>query len=388
VAVAVGCAGPTLSAVGAPAAGGRPCAVAASGAGPEAFGFALAWLDPAVPRELEALAAWVEKTAAQTALTVAPPGEGDLVGIAGPSRCPDLEPSRVLVEGEPPRLRAGVADAAQSAQESLAQGHLAAGRFPEGRAAWQEAARHQALPVPASGLGVAASYADEERWTEALAIYQELVARFPWSPEAQAGLGRVLRATARRVEAVEAWSRAMALRPRSPAVRAVVVADAFAELRPPLIPPATRLESEGTTRWVQVAAPDRDPGNPMVVAEAAAYAACKEAFRASADLRRAATGRDLPGWIWTPAEESVCAALWLRAYLRNRGQGRAADAGLDTLEEIARDGFLDERALYDVGAWVHAPAPLLLDRDRRTRLFAFVEKFRVGPRRDAGWLFP
>jgi tetratricopeptide (TPR) repeat protein len=377
---AVGAAGPALA--------GPGCAELGSGAPPESLGFALAGLDPAVPRDLEALVAWIVKAAPLPTVSVGPPGEGDLHGVAGRPRCPDLEPSRVLVEGQPPRLRAVPAPPAQMEQESQALAHFAAGRFPEGRAAWQEAARRQALPVPAAGLGVAKSYADEQRWPESLVVYQELTARFPWSPEAQAGLGRVLRATDRRVEAVEAWSRALALRPRAPAVRAVVVGDAFAELRPPLVPPASRVERDGQVRWVQVAAPGRDPGNPMVVAEAAAYASCKELFRASAEVRAAATGRALADWIWTPAEESVCAVLWLRTYLRNRGLGRDADAGLDTLAEIARDGFLDERAIYDVGAWVHAAAPLLLEPERRSRLFTFVEKFRVGPRRDAGWLFP
>ncbi len=365
------------------------CGPGVSGAEPEALGFALAWLDPAVPRDLDALDAWVAQKGAPTAaVRVDPPEDSGLAGLTGPSRCPGLEPSRVSIEGEPPRLRTAPATPLEAEQEATARGLFAAGRFPEGRAAWQEAARRQPVPVPAGGLGVAASYADEERWAEALAAYQDVAARFPWSPEAQAGLGRALRASDRRVEAVDALSKALALRPRAPAVRALVASDAFAELHPVLIPPATRLEANGATRWVQMTAEDRDPKDPMVIEEAAVYARCKEAFRGSADLRRAATGRELASWLWTPAEESVCAALWLRSYLRHRGQGRAAHAGLDALEEIARGGFLEERALYDLGAWVHVGAPLLLDRERRIRLYTFVEKFRVSPRRDAGWLFP
>ena len=128
----------------------------------------------------------------------------------------------------------------------------------------------------------------------------------------------------------------------------------------------------------------------MVVAEAAAYAGCKEAFRVSADLRarRRGKGAGRPG-CWTPAEESVCAALWLRAYLRNRGlAARTRTPASTRWRRLPATGSSTSAPLYDVGAWVHAAAPLLLEPERRSRLFTFVEKFRVGPRRDAGWLFP
>src|SRR5262245_25251953 len=66
------CAGPTLSSVGAaaPSPAALPCAEVGPGADPEALGFALAWLDPAVPRDLDALAAWVEQTGPLSAVAV------------------------------------------------------------------------------------------------------------------------------------------------------------------------------------------------------------------------------------------------------------------------------------------------------------------------------
>jgi tetratricopeptide (TPR) repeat protein len=358
----------------------------------EGLGFSLAWLADDVPRDLDALAAWVGRHATLPPIQLEPPADADLAGLTGPTACPGLEPARLLLEGPPPRVRSLRSPAAAAEKESAARSHLAARRFPEARADWHAAAALGLSPLPAPGLAVAASYTEEERWQEALSIFRELAERYPWNPEAHAGVGRSLRALAQRVDAVEAWGRALALRPRSPELRSLVGSDAFAEVHPPLRPPAARLEQSsqptGVGQWAQLPGPDRDPRNPQTAAEAGAYAACKEAFRSSPALRRAATGRELPTWLWTPAEESVCAGLWLRVYLQNRGQGRAAEVGLDELVEIAREGFLDERALHDLGAWVHPAAPLLLEEPRRRRLFTFVEKYRVSPRRDAGWLFP
>ncbi len=395
-ALALGCAAQVspasvnwASGVPSAAADGRCKELYQGGLGTEDLGFSLDGLTAGVPRDLDALAAWAEGKVTLTPVQVLPPPATlDLAGLTGATPCPDLEPARLLVDGDPTRLRSARPTGLAAAKEAAARVHLAAGRFPESRADWQVAARHEGLALPGPALAVAASYAEEGRFAESLVIYQEVGQRFPWSPEAQAGAGRSLRALNRRVEAVEAWGRSLALRPRAPDLRARVAADAFAEVTPPLGPPAGRFEDGGQVRWVLLASPDRDPANPHVVAEAAAYASCKEAFRTSPDLRRAATGREMARWLWTPAEESVCAGLWLRTYLRNRGQGRAADAGLDDLVEIAREGLLEERAIADVGAWVHQAAPLLLEPPRRQRLFAFVEKYRVGPRRDAGWLFP
>jgi tetratricopeptide (TPR) repeat protein len=341
-----------------------------------------------VPRDLDALASWLQQEAAPAPVRVEPTEAAGFAGLTGPTPCRGLDPSRLRVEGVPPALRSVRPTALAADKAAAGRTHFAAGRFPEARADWQVADRAEAAPLPAAALAVAASYAEEGRWQESLAVYQDVAGRFPWNPEAHAGIGRSLRALARRIEAIEAWSHALALWPRSPQLRAQVAGDAFAEWHPPLGPPAARIERDGRVRWVQLAGPERDPLSPHVLAEATAYATCKEAFRASAALRRAATGRDLPTWLWTPAEESVCAGAWLRIYLQNRGRGRGAEDGLETLVEIAREGYLDERALADVGAWIHEAAPLLLEAPRRRRLFAFVEKYRVAPRRDAGWLFP
>jgi tetratricopeptide (TPR) repeat protein len=391
--VTLGCAGPAFPpglAESLPGPAPLGCAeLYQGGLGAEALGFSLAWLADDVPRDLGALGAWLQRQGGLTAVRVEPPAEGDLTGLTGPSRCPGIEPARLLVEADPARLRSVRPSPAAAQKEAAARSHFAAGRFPEGRADWAAAAASTELPLPAPALAVATSYEAEERFAQALDVYQELAARHPWSPEAHAGRGRALRGLLRRVDAVEAWGRALALRPRAPGLRSQVVGDAFAEVHPPLVPPATRLETAGQpVRWVQLPAADRDPASAQVMAEASAYASCKEAFRSSADLRRTATGREQPVWLWTPAEESVCAGVWLATYLRHRGEGRVADTGLDELAEIAREGFLDERALYDLGAWVHPGAPLLLDGRRRQRLFSFVEKYRVLPRRDAGWLFP
>jgi hypothetical protein len=121
------------------------------------------------------------------------------------------------------------------------------------------------------------------------------------------------------------------------------------------------------------------------LAEARAYASCKEAFRTSEALRVRATGLSGP-WRWSVGEETACTARWLAAYVKNRDQGRPAEPALDGLWQVLQAGLLDERSLFDVGGAVHAAAGALLDDERRERLFNFVGKYRAGPRESGGFL--
>jgi tetratricopeptide (TPR) repeat protein len=367
---------------------GPACAPPAAGLSPEEDGYSLAALAPGVPQELEALAAFVAARAELPEVELGTPERGPteaLASLAGPSTCLGLR-GALRVAGSPPRLfpvppRAPVDEALAAAGE-----HLRAGRFPEARQAFFLAGARAPLAWPRPLLGTGDAYAREERWGEAIPVYREAVARFPWDPAAHASLGYALRQAHRRFEAIEELGRALALAPRLPAVRAWLADDRLAEVRPSVPPPAVREQGGGRARW------HRSGGGGTADAflddEARAYAGCKEAFRASPALREAVTGQTMEVWRWSPAEESVCAALWVRAYLGHRGKGRAADAGLDDLWDIAQRRLLDERALFDVGARAHPSAPALLDPPRRERLFRFVAAHRVLRREGGGWFAP
>ncbi|HEY0709726.1 MAG TPA: hypothetical protein VGG33_23135, partial [Polyangia bacterium] len=204
-----------------------------------------------------------------------------------------------------------------------------------------------------------------------------------------AGLGDAFRQADRRGEAADAWARGIALWPSEGRLVRRAVSDPYIEGRPLVPPPARRLRDG---RWI-LAPGKPGPRSPELVAalanEAQVYAACKERMRRNADVRAvlvSANEASLP-WRWSPAEESACTAIWLRAYQRNREQGRLEDQALDDLLTVARAGFLDERSLFDVGAFAHPLATALLTNEERERLSAFVAAHRVIRRRQGGWLF-
>jgi hypothetical protein len=311
--------------------------------------------------------------------------------VAGRPSCTGLAGTQLVIEAPGRRLRHVVATAAVRADLAAGAAAVLAGKGPEARVAFASAAKKQSPAVAGPGLAIAHSYAAEERWSEAVAAFGELRARWEWIASVHAGLGDVLRRAGRRGEAADAWSRAIALAPRATAFIRKVGSDPFVELRTPIAPPAAR-GADG--RWTMRPLRAR-PGAPGVspeaaaaaVVEAQAYASCKEAFRRSAPLQEAAVGQSLSPWRWSAAEESACTAVWLRAYQRNRDTGRPEDDGLDDLMVIAKAGFLGERSLFDVGALAHPWAPALLDDQQRSRLFAFVAAHRVIHRRQGGWLF-
>jgi tetratricopeptide (TPR) repeat protein len=323
--------------------------------------------------------------AAQDAGILASDAGGAAGEVAGRSRCDRVAWARVAVRGE----RAVVLPPTEEVGAEMHRGRdeLAHGHGPEARAAFAAAAAQDlraGVDVPGPLLAVAWSYAAEKRFDEAAAVYRDLRARFAANPLVHAGLGGALMRTGARAEAVDAWAQAVALSPTDVALLRQVAADPFVEVRPAVPPPARRRDDG---RWVLTArkSPVAPETAAAALAEAAAYANCKEGFRTSPALRQA-VGADGPAWRWSPAEESVCTAVWLTAYARNRDAGRSEDAGLDDLLLIARQGFLDERALFDVGAPAHPLVTALLDDAARARLLAFVRAFRVVKRERGGWL--
>jgi hypothetical protein len=264
---------------------------------------------------------------------------------------------------------------------AAAQRHLEAGEDAEARTALQAAAAHESEPLPGTLLAMADSYARAGRWGDAQASYAEATRRFPYVAAGWAGLGRAQRGGDRRLASLAASARALALFPADRATRALMAEDPFIALLAPVSPPAVPAGQPG--RWRLVAA-----ANPFTRAEAQAYAGCRESFRRSPELRRRLADRDIPAGRWSPAEESACTVLWLRTYLKHRGQAREADTGLDDLVEVAREELLDERALHDLAGLAEPRLLWLIDDARRQRLFDFVERHRVMPRQDVGVLSP
>ncbi|HEY0712241.1 MAG TPA: hypothetical protein VGF45_06185, partial [Polyangia bacterium] len=207
---------------------------------------------------------------------------------------------------------------------------LEAGRAPEARVAWAEAAKltTAAAPTPATtlagtartpattatfaapALAIAQSYLVEDRAEEAVAAYSALVDRFPGNPLAHAGLGDALRQAERRGEAAEAWSRAVALWPTQGQLVRRVASDPFIEARPLVVPPARRLRDG---RWVlAVKAGPRSPElNAALLAEAQIYVDCKERWRRQPAVRASLLADEAAAsaWSWSPAEESAGSAL-------------------------------------------------------------------------------
>jgi tetratricopeptide (TPR) repeat protein len=351
--------------------------------GPEELGFSLARLAAGVPHTTAGLQALVDEHAGPVRLEHQPwdPARPfPLASVAGTAPCAleeewlarPLDPLRLVQPPRPPaldeRLSAGAAA-------------LAAGQWPEARAAFR-AAERLAPGTPEAALRVADAYAAEGRWSQAGAAYGGLVGTFPWSSAVRLRLGQALRAEGRVTESVRSWARALALRPGSVELRRILEGDRAAELIPPVAPPAFRVEDAAGVRWVALDRPGAAPD------EAAAYARCKEAFRQSEALRLAAAGLDGARWRWSVAEETTCTVLWMAAYLAQRERGRLSDPDLDGLATVLQNGQIDERSLFDVGAPVHPQATAFLDEPARERLFQFVLTRRAGRGAGEGWLLP
>ena len=353
------------------------------------LGVALAFSAPELPADLEALAALIAARAPSVSASVegvaTGPWSATWLGIPG---CTGLPLSRLLPDAQGPRLSFVTLGAVAREKRALASQHVAARRYPEARGALSAAAAHEPVPLPDAPLEIGASYLAEERFGQAAALFEQLSATYPLSADGWAGLATSRRRLDRRLEAVDAASRAVALHPRALLTMDWLRGDPFVEWRAPLLPPAVWVAGEGGGWRYRLSRAGAPPDNPHEQAEAAAYASCKESFRRSPELRRAITGRPLPSWRWTPAEESVCTLMWLRSYQQHLGQGRAAVEGLDAVALMARDRLLDERALHDLLLPVDERAVFLLSEARRKRLYELVARHRLIARRDAGWLFP
>jgi tetratricopeptide (TPR) repeat protein len=343
--------------------------------------------------DVAALAAAFDRVAGNLPPVRLGPAEGPVLDgeVAGRTRCAGLDPLRVLVERAVP-ARVRFAPAGEVVAKAMARGEaeLNRGRAPEARIAFAEALAHDAR-VPAPALAIGRAYFREERFSEATGSFAELLSRFPSSAPVHAALADGLRREGRRLDAADAWSKAIALAPGEALLVRRAAADPYVEMRPSIGPPAVRGEDGA---WRLRPSRGRDAGAGMspeeataARAEGEAYAACKEAFRTSPAVAEALLGQSLVPWRWSPEEERVCTAVWLRSYLRHRDSGRPEDSGLDDLLLIAEKGFLRERALFDIGARVHPLAGALLDEASRARLFAFVAGHRVMRRRQGGWLF-
>jgi hypothetical protein len=317
----------------------------------------------------------------------APEEEIVLRAVAGTPRCFPSGAGPWFVAGQPPRLLARATEPVVIERLRQARDHQLWGRFVEARVALSAALAFVREPRVDLTVRLATTYEAEGRFGEAGLIFGRARREYPWSREAAEGVARVAVTAGRQREAIAAIGWAMALDPTQGSLASAAAGLVLAEALPHVLPPARRVLETGGVRWI--ARPRVGVLGTQARAEARAYAICKEAIRGSAGLRAAISAEELPLWRWSPAEESLCTAMWLAAYHLHRHQGiRVEDPHLELLSEIHAAGFAAERAIWDVGARVHRQAPLLLDGARRDRLVELVQRYRLRPRRDAGFLFP
>ncbi len=394
VGCASGAAAPPAASV--PASGDLACA---KPRGAVALGFSLGSALAGVPPRPADIERFIEQRAPGGAplaveMAAAPRKTGtagdafNYASVAGPAVCPAADIG-LRVAGDPPQLWVMAPPAAARQRVALAAARMAAGQNAEARS--DLAAARAIEPGWAQPLLLAGdTYRAEGRWDEAQRMYGGAAAGFPWMASAHARLGAALLEAGRRDDALRELRLALALRPHD-IEAAQALRDAGGTWVPPLPPPAERVATKQGVVWIAHAGRAGGAAQtasllPSLLAEATAYARCKEAFRASEALRRDAAGLAGTTWVWSVAEEDLCTVLWLAAYLRHRGVIRAPDARLDDLVRAVEAGFVSERSLHDVGARAHPHAPLLLPPARRARQLDFVTRHRSPDGPPSFWL--
>lgn len=209
----------------------------------------------------------------------------------------------------------------------------------------------------------------------ALRRYEQAVAVNPMDHRGHFLRGNALVELGRTAPALDAYARALALRPRNAVVLDGIEARqqrlGVKVVRDFFLP---RGMAKATAKGVDILF---DTDRPHWVA----WAACKGLWLGEAPHRQQLTGA--ADHRFTALEETECLGALLQAYIRERAAGEAEEEPeLERLGQIAAAGHLPELILYELATRESPHATLLLEEAQRARVEAFVRRFafeREGP---------
>lgn len=210
---------------------------------------------------------------------------------------------------------------------------------------------------------------------EALRRYERAVAVNPVDHRGHFLKGNALLELGQAAGALDAYARALALRPHNKVVLDGIEARqqklGIHLVRDFFLP---RGVARPSVRGVDVLF---DTARPHWVA----WAACKGLWVGEAQHRQQLTGA--ADHAFTALEETECLGALLQAYIRERASGDAEEEpDLERLGQIAAAGHLPELILYELASRKSPHAVLLLGDDQRGRVEQFVRRFafeRRGP---------
>ncbi|HYV47916.1 MAG TPA: tetratricopeptide repeat protein, partial [Myxococcaceae bacterium] len=210
---------------------------------------------------------------------------------------------------------------------------------------------------------------------EALRRYEQAVAVNPVDHRGHFLRGNALLELGQVAPALDAYAKALALRPRNAVVLDGIEARqqrlGVKVVRDFFLP---RGVARTTAKGVDILF---DADRPHWVA----WAACKGLWLGEAPHRKALTGSD--DHRFTALEEMECLGALLQAYIRERAAGDTEEEPeLERLGQIAAAGQLSELILYELTSRKSPHATLLVEESQRAKVEAFVRRFafeRQGP---------
>src|SRR5437868_11810392 len=271
---------------------------------------------------------------------------------------------QVVTVGSERRLGRYPASTAADHLLAEAEPHYRQRHFTEAMELYQRALKAQPDYYPALlDLGDLAQLQGDAG--EALRRYEQAVAVNPMDHRGHFLKGNALVELGRIAPALDAYARALALRPRNAVVLDGIEARqqrlGVKLVRDFFLP---RGVARTTAKGVDVLF---DAERPHWVA----WAACKGLWLGEAQHRKELTGAD--DHRFTALEETECLGALLQAYIRERAAGDAEEEPeLERLGQIAAAGHLPELILYELASRKSPHATLLLEEAQRERVEAFV----------------
>ena len=276
-------------------------------------------------------------------------------------------PAVAIEPGGERRLTRYRVNAAADRLLAEAEPHYRQRRFAEAVALYQRALQVQPDYYPALlDLGdVAQMEGDAE---EALRRYERAVQVNPMDHRGHFLRGNALLELDRAAPALDAYARALALRPRNKVVLDGIEARQQRlgiRLVRDFFPPRGVVRAAG--RGVDILF---DTERPHWLA----WAACKGLWLGEEQHRRTLTG--VSEHHFTVLEETECLGALLQAYVRERVTGDSEEEPeLERVGRIAAAGNLPELILYELGSRRSPHAVLLLDEAQRGRMERFLRRF-------------